>query len=149
MYRGGWLFYGVQSNILMLCKKKITFIFPIIYLYSTPLCPFSDKRADHFLLLWSPSLRNTQLVRCPSVLWLWTASSVPFNILPLSSVAFCIVNKGVIYISYQSEPDWDAEVISEEDHAEPVQVPLLMVCFFLLMSRTFRYAVICKCYYFC
>ncbi len=51
-------------------KKKKNIIFHIIYLYSTPLCPFSDKRTDNFLLLWSPSLRNTRLVRCPSALWL-------------------------------------------------------------------------------
>ncbi len=33
----------------------------------------------------------------------------------------------VLYIAYQFEPDWDAEDISEEDHAEPVQAQLLMV----------------------
>ncbi len=36
----------------------------------------------------------------------------------------CIVNNGVVYIAYQFEPDWDAEDISEEDHAEPVQAQL-------------------------
>ncbi len=35
-------------------------------------------------------------------------------------------------------------IISEEDRAEPVQARLAMVCF--LLSHTFRYAVICKCY---
>ncbi len=33
----------------------------------------------------------------------------------------CIVNNGVANIAYQFEPEWDAEDISEEDHAEPVQ----------------------------
>ncbi len=37
----------------------------------------------------------------------------------------CIVNNGVINIAYQFEPDWDAENISEEDRAEPVQAWLL------------------------
>ncbi len=46
--------YGVQSNMFMFI------IFHIMYCYSTPLCPFSDKRLDYFLLLRSPSLRNTR-----------------------------------------------------------------------------------------
>ncbi len=33
-----------------------------------------------------------------------------------------IVNNGVGNIAYEFEPDWDPENISEEDHAEPVQV---------------------------
>ncbi len=33
-------------------------IFHIIYLYFTPLCPFFDKHADNFLLLWNPSKQN-------------------------------------------------------------------------------------------
>ncbi len=33
----------------------------------------------------------------------------------------CIVNNGVVNIAYEFEPDWDAENISEEDHAELVQ----------------------------
>ncbi len=53
----------------------------------------------------------------------------------------CIVNKGVVYIAYQFEPQWDSEDISEEDRAEPVQARLLMVCL-MLLSHTFRYAVI-------
>ncbi len=53
----------------------------------------------------------------------------------------CIVNKGVVYIAYQFEPQWDSEDISEEDRAEPVQAWLLMVCL-MLLSHTFRYAVI-------
>ncbi len=43
----------------------------------------------------------------------------------------CIVNNGIIYIAYQFEPDWDAEDISEEDRAEPVQAWLLMVRLFV------------------
>ncbi len=34
--------------------KKKRIIFQIIYLYSTPLCPFSDKHADHFLVFMKP-----------------------------------------------------------------------------------------------
>ncbi len=45
----------------------------------------------------------------------------------------CIVNYGIIYIAYQFEPDWDADNISEEDRAEPVQARLLMVCLLLLL----------------
>ncbi len=41
----------------------------------------------------------------------------------------CIVNNGVVYIAYQFEPEWDAEDISEEDQAQPVQAQLLMVWF--------------------
>ncbi len=66
----------------------------------------------------------------------------------------CIVNNGVVNIAYQFEPDWDPENIIEEDHAEPVQARLLQDVsewhvFFLLLSHTFRYAVICKCYCLC
>ncbi len=35
-------------------------------------------------------------------------------------------------IAYQFEPDWDAEDISEEDRAEPVQALLLMVGLYFL-----------------
>ncbi len=44
----------------------------------------------------------------------------------------CIVNNGTVNIAYQFEPDWDAEDISEEDRAEPVQARLLMVCLKIL-----------------
>ncbi len=37
-----------------------------------------------------------------------------------------------MYTAYQFEPDWDAEDISEEDRAEPVQARLLMVRFFFV-----------------
>ncbi len=37
-------------------------------------------------------------------------------------------------MSYQSEPDWDTEDISEEDFAEPVQARLLMVFLFVVVS---------------
>ncbi len=62
----------------------------------------------------------------------------------------CIVNNGVVYIAYQFEPEWDAEDVSEEDRAEPVQARLLMgrFFFFFFFFHTFRYAVICKCYCF-
>ncbi len=58
--------YGVQSNMCscFFFSKK----FHIIYLYSTPLCPFSDKRPDYFLVLCL-SLRNTWLISWLSVLW--------------------------------------------------------------------------------
>ncbi len=46
----------------------------------------------------------------------------------------CIVNNVIVYISYQSESDWDPEDISEEDRAEPVQARLLMVCLFVVVS---------------
>ncbi len=46
----------------------------------------------------------------------------------------CIVNNGIVNIAYQCDPDWDAEDISEEDHAEPVQARLLMVCLFVVVS---------------
>ncbi len=36
-----------------------------------------------------------------------------------------IVNNGVVNIAHQFEPEWDAEDISEEDLAEPVQAQLL------------------------
>ncbi len=45
----------------------------------------------------------------------------------------CIVNNGVVNIAYKFEPDWDAEDISEEDLAEPVQARLLMVCFLFVV----------------
>ncbi len=45
----------------------------------------------------------------------------------------CIVNNDVINIAYQFESDWDAEDISEEDCAQPVQALLLMVCFLFVV----------------
>ncbi len=39
--------------------------------------------------------------------------------------SICIVNNDVVNIAYQFEPGWDAENISEEDCAEPVQARLL------------------------
>ncbi len=45
-----------------------------------------------------------------------------------------IVNNGVVNIAYQCDPDWDADDISEEDRAEPVQARLLMVCLFAVVS---------------
>ncbi len=62
----------------------------------------------------------------------------------------CIVNNDVVNIAQfdQFEPDWEAEDISEDDWAEPVQARLLIVFFVFLLSNTFRYAVICKWYCF-
>ncbi len=72
------------------------------------------------------------LVSWPSVLWL--AKPPLVCIPPLTSVACCIVNNGVVYIAYQFEPDWDAENISEE---EPVQARLLMVWFLFVVVSYF------------
>ncbi len=49
----------------------------------------------------------------------------------------CIVNNVVVNIAYQFEPNWDAEGISEEDRAEPVQAWLLMVCFLFVVVSYF------------
>ncbi len=62
--------YGVQSNMFMLRFFKKRIIFHIIYLYSTPLCPFSDKRLDLFPVFMKPSLDGLRLVSWLSVLWL-------------------------------------------------------------------------------
>ncbi len=51
----------------------------------------------------------------------------------------------LVNIAYQIEPEWDAEDISEEDHAEPVQAQVV----FCLLPHTFRYTIICKCYCLC
>ncbi len=50
-----------RLNVLMLHLKKkniiyiyiyiYIYVFHIIYLYSIPLCPFSDERSDDFLVL--------------------------------------------------------------------------------------------------
>ncbi len=45
----------------------------------------------------------------------------------------CIVNNGIVNIAYQFEPNGDAEDISEEDCAEPVQAWLLMVYFLFVI----------------
>ncbi len=45
----------------------------------------------------------------------------------------CIVNNGIVNIAYQFEPNGDAEDISEEDCAEPVQARLLMVYFLFVI----------------
>ncbi len=134
---------------MLVFLKRI--IFHIIYLYSTPLCPFSDKRLDLFPGLWSPSLDGLRLVSWLSVLWLAKPPlQQRLNVPPLSSAmrSGWIVNSGVVYNAYQFEPDWDPEDISEEDRAEPVQARLLMVCLVVVVSY-FKYAAICKCYCFC
>ncbi len=44
-------------------------------------------------------------------------------------------SSGIVnYISNQFEPVWDAEDISEEHRAEPVQARLLIVCLFFLVN---------------
>ncbi len=137
----GWLtvfflglivFMGCSIACVHACFFKKRIIFHIIYLYSTPLCPFSDKRLDLFPGLWSPSLDGLRLVSWLSVLWLAKRLNVP----PLSSAmrSGWIVNSGVVYNAYQFEPDWDPEDISEEDRAEPVQAGLLMVCLVVVVS---------------
>ncbi len=49
----------------------------------------------------------------------------------------CVVNNDVINIAFQFEPDWDAEDISEEDCAEPVQAQLLIVVFLFVVVSYF------------
>ncbi len=71
----------------------------------------------------------------------WLAGSVCCNWLNgphLSSMCSgWILNSGVLYIAYQFEPDWDAENISKDDCAEPVQARLLMVCFLFVFVSYF------------
>ncbi len=110
-------------------------IFHIIYLYSTPLYPFSDKRLDLFpgfmkLLLQKYAMGWDSWL---SVLWLAKPSERPAPHLS-GMCSGWIVNSGVVYNAYQFEPDWDPEDISEEDRAEPVQARLLMVCLVVVVS---------------
>ncbi len=133
--------YGVQSSMCSCLVFLKTHIFHIIYLYSTPLCPFSDKRLDLF-----PGFMKLLLQKY-AMGWDWLAGSVCCDWLnhlyctserpaPLLS-GMCsgwIVNSAVVYNAYQFEPDWDPEDISEEDHAEPVQAWLLMVCLVVVVS---------------
>ncbi len=137
--------YGVQvKHVFMLSCFKNALFFHIIYLYSTPLCPFSDKRPDYFRVLWSLSLRNTQWaldwlagpVCCDWLNRLYCASERPAPRLS-GMCSGCIVNNSVMYIAYQFEPDWDTADISEEDRAEPLQVRLLMVCFFVVVVGSY------------
>ncbi len=123
--------------MLVFLKKRI--IFHIIYLYSTPLCPFSDKRLDLFPGFMNPpsEIRDgLRLVSWLSVLWFAKPPLLHVCPAPLLS-GMCsgwIVNSGVVYNAYQFEPDWDPEDISEEDRAEPVQARLLMVCLVVVVS---------------
>ncbi len=122
---------GCSLACVHACFFKKRIIFHIIYLYSTPLCPFSDKRLDLFPGLWSPSLDGLRLVSWLSVLWLAKRLNAPL----LSGMrSGWIVNSGIVYNAYQFEPDWDPEDISEEDRAEPVQARLLMVCLVVVVS---------------
>ncbi len=116
-------------------------IFHIIYLYSTPLCPFSDKRLDLFpgfmkLLLQKYAMGWDWLagsVCCDSLNRLYCTSERPAP--HLSGMwSGWIVNSGVVYNAYQFEPDWDPDDISEEDRAEPVQARLLMICLVVVVS---------------
>ncbi len=124
--------YGVQSSMCSCCFfffKRI--IFHIIYLYSTPLCPFSDKRLDLFpgfmkLLLQKYAMGWDWLagsVCCDSLNRLYCTSERPAPHLS-GMCSGWFVNSGVVYNSYQFEPDWDPEDIIEEDRAEPVQARL-------------------------
>ncbi len=134
--------YRVQSSMcscLFFFFKRI--IFHIIYLYSTPLCPFSDKRLDLFpgfmkLLLQKYAMGWDWLagsVCCDSLNRLYCTSERPAPHLS-GMCSGWIVNSGVVYNAYQFEPDWDPEVISEEDCAEPVQAQLLIICLVVVVS---------------
>ncbi len=132
----GWLtvfFLGliVFMGCSLTCVNAL-FCFFIIYLYSTPLCPFSEYTA--LMISWfyeappSEIRDGFRLVSWPSLLWLAKPpSAVQKRPAPhLRMRSSCIVNNGVVInIVYQFEPDWDPENISEEDHAELVQARLL------------------------
>ncbi len=134
--------YGVQSRM---CSCFFFFflriIFHIIYLYSTPLCPFSDKGLDLFpgfmkLLLQKYAMGWDWLagsVCCDSLNRLYCTSERPAPHLS-GMCSGWILNSGVVYYAYQFEPDWDPEDISEEDRAEPVQARLLMICLVIVVS---------------
>ncbi len=54
-----FVFMGCSLTCLMLRFIFFKQIFHIIYLYSTPLCPFSHEHSDDFLFLALPSeIRN-------------------------------------------------------------------------------------------
>ncbi len=108
------------------------------YLYSTPLCPFSDNASIYSWFYEAPpsEIRDgLRLVSWLSVVcdWLKTLPSrAHLTSPPLSSATSLlvwIVNSGVVFNAYQFEPDWDPEDISEEDCAEPVQARLLIGMF--------------------
>ncbi len=52
----------------------------------------------------------------------------------LSSMCSAWIVNNVVNMSYQSEPDWDAEDISEAGRTEPVQARLVRVCLFVVVS---------------
>ncbi len=72
-------------------------------------------------------------VCCDSLNCLYCTSERPAPLLS-GMCSGWIVNSGIVYNAYQFEPDWDPEDISEEDHAEPVQARLLMVCLVVVVS---------------
>ncbi len=116
----GWLtvfflglivFMGCSLECVHACFFKKHIIFHIIYLYSTPLCPFSDKRLNLFpgfmkLLLQKYAMGWDWLagsVCCDSLNRLYCTSERPAP--QLSSMLLgWIVNSGVVYNAYQFEP---------------------------------------------
>ncbi len=65
-------FFFLGLIVFMGCSQTcvhasfLRILFHIIYLYSTPLCLFSDKQPDYFLVLMIPSLRNSNGLRLVS-----------------------------------------------------------------------------------
>ncbi len=84
--------YGVQSN--MCYASFFCIIFLIIYLYSTQLCPFSFECSIDFLVLWSPSLRNTPV--CCDLLNPLSCASKRHAPQLSGSRSGCIVNNGIV-----------------------------------------------------
>ncbi len=148
MHLKGWLTVFFLGLIVFMGSSMCsclfffkTHYFHIIYIYSTPLCPFSDKRLDLFpgfmkLLLQKYAMGWDWLagsVCCDSLNRLYCLSERPAPHLS-GMCSGWIVNSGVVYNAYQFEPDWDPEDISEEDRAEPVQARLLMLCLVVVVS---------------
>ncbi len=128
--------YGVQSNV---CSCVVFFFFSLFFTWVTFIPRLSvPSLINAPIISWfyeafpSEICDGLWLISWSSVLWfakppllrIWTSRPTPH----LSGMCSgCIVNN--VCIAYQFEPKWDAEDISEEDHAEPVQALLLMVCF--------------------
>ncbi len=108
-----------------------------MYLYSTPLCPFSDKRLDLFpgFMKAPPSeIRDgLWLVSWLSVSWLAKPSERPAPHLS-GMCSGWIVNSGVVYNAYQFEPNWDPEDISEEDRASTTLNDMFGCCCLILLN---------------
>ncbi len=105
--------YGVQSSMCSCLFFFKCIIFHIIYLYSTPLCPFSDKRLDLF-----PGFMKLLLQKY-AMGWDWLAGSVccdSLNCLYYTSErpaphlsGMCsgwIVNSGDVYQGSRVRPIW-------------------------------------------